>query len=208
MQENRITYKGPRRSGPTKTREEIEISVADGDEAFGQLLWLFENLGFRPIATIRKRRTPFHLSNHQHHLEVTLDQAEGLGDFAEIESMAASESDLPAAQAAVLTLAKQLGLTEVELKSYLRMMLDGAERPDPPDCQGRKTPCATVPGPDQHFTLLFAHRLLVLMTGSTALVMIGKSPPSTWRQRAWRPPPNEFLICRLKWRFTGRVHDG
>ena len=31
-----------------------------------------------------------------------LDRAEGLGDFAEIETLAATESDLPAAQAAVL----------------------------------------------------------------------------------------------------------
>ncbi len=33
-QENRITYKGPRRSGPTKTREEIEIPVAPGPDQF------------------------------------------------------------------------------------------------------------------------------------------------------------------------------
>ena len=32
--ENRITYKGPRLSGPTKTREEIEIACASGDAAF------------------------------------------------------------------------------------------------------------------------------------------------------------------------------
>ena len=33
-QENRITYKGPRRSGPTKTREEIEIAVGEGPDQF------------------------------------------------------------------------------------------------------------------------------------------------------------------------------
>lgn len=33
--DNRITYKGPRLSGPTKTREEIEISVTSGDGALG-----------------------------------------------------------------------------------------------------------------------------------------------------------------------------
>ena len=43
--ENRITYKGPRRSGPTKTREEIEIPFASGPDRFQQLLRLLENLG-------------------------------------------------------------------------------------------------------------------------------------------------------------------
>ena len=53
-----------------------------------------------------------------------LDRADGLGDFAEIETLAATESDLPAAQAAVLALANELGLTEVEPRSYLRMSLE------------------------------------------------------------------------------------
>ena len=85
---------------------------------------LFDNLGFQPVATIRKSRTPFHLTVERHDIEVVLDQTEGLGDFAEIETLAATESDLPAAQAAVLAVAEQLGLTEVEPRSYLRMALD------------------------------------------------------------------------------------
>jgi adenylate cyclase class 2 len=122
--ENRITYKGPRKPGPTKTREEIEIRVADGGAAAGQLLQLFELLGFRPAATVRKRRTSFHLNRQGQALEVALDRADLLGDFAEIEALAPSEADLPAAQSAVLTLAAQLGLTEVEPRSYLRMALE------------------------------------------------------------------------------------
>jgi adenylate cyclase, class 2 len=124
--ENRITYKGPRRSGPTKTREEIEIPFAEGDEALGQLSRLFTNLGFQPVATIRKSRTTFHLTEQLHKIEVALDRAEGLGDFAEIETLAATESELPAAQAAVLAVASQLGLTEVEPRSYLRMALEAS----------------------------------------------------------------------------------
>ncbi len=123
-EENRITYKGPRRSGPTKTREEIEIAVGSGPQAFGRLLRMFEVLGFRPVATVRKRRETFHLTFLEHELEVTLDLAEGLGDFAEIEAFARDEPDLPAAQQAVLALAGELGLTEVEPRSYLRMMLE------------------------------------------------------------------------------------
>ncbi len=122
--ENRITYKGPRRPGPTKTREEIEIPFADGAQTTGQLLHLFELLGFQPAATIRKERTSFHLNRAGRTLEIALDRAQGLGDFAEIEALAASEPDLPAAQAAVLALAAELALTEVEPRSYLRMVLE------------------------------------------------------------------------------------
>jgi adenylate cyclase, class 2 len=127
--ENRITYKGPRLEGPTKTREEIEISLAEGEDAFEQLSRLFENLGFRPVATIRKERTTFHLSDPPLRIEVALDRAEGLGDFAEIEIVAPTESDLSAAQGAVLALAAQLGLTEVEPRSYLRMALEARQSP-------------------------------------------------------------------------------
>ena len=125
--ENRITYKGPRRPGPTKTREEIEVRFADGEQSAGQLLRLFEILGFRPLATIRKKRTSFHLTVDHHNLDVALDQAEGLGHFAEIETLAASEAELKAAQATVLALAAELGLAEVELRSYLRMALESRE---------------------------------------------------------------------------------
>jgi adenylate cyclase class 2 len=122
-EENRITYKGPRRPGPTKTRREIEIRFADGDDAAAQLFDLFKLLGFRPVATIRKTRTSFQLQRAGRSLEVALDQAEGLGDFAEIETLVASEPDLAAAQSAVLALAAELGLTEIEPRSYLRMAL-------------------------------------------------------------------------------------
>ncbi len=122
--ENRITYKGPRYDGPTKTREEIEIPMAEGEETFQQLTRLFEKLGFRPIASIRKTRSTFHLTDPSHHIEILLDRVDELGDFAEIEIVTASESELPAAQAAVLGVADRFGLTEVEPRSYLRMALE------------------------------------------------------------------------------------
>jgi adenylate cyclase class 2 len=122
--ENRVTYKGPRHTGPTKTREEIEISFASGDDAFAQLLRLFGNLGFQPVATVRKSRTTFHLTWHGRKIEVAFDRVADLGDFAEIETLATSETELPAAQGAVLALADELALTEVEARSYLRMSLD------------------------------------------------------------------------------------
>jgi adenylate cyclase class 2 len=127
--ENQITYKGPRLSGQTKTREEIEISFTPGDDGFDQLRRLFENLGFRPVATIRKVRVPFHVRFQGLDLEVALDLVAGLGEFAEVEILAAGESELAAAQAAVLALASELGLKEVEPRSYLRMSLERFKEP-------------------------------------------------------------------------------
>jgi adenylate cyclase, class 2 len=148
--ENRITYKGPRLNGPTKTREEIEISLASGDVAFNQLLRLFENLGFRQVATVRKSRAIFHLTLGGRTVDVALDRAMGLGYFAEIEVLAETESELPAAQAAVLALADELGLAEVEVKSYLRMTLDqeddGSSAPRP--AFGMTTACGALSGRD------------------------------------------------------------
>jgi adenylate cyclase class 2 len=123
-QDNRITYKGPRLVGPTKTREEIELRFAAGADAFDELLRLFTNLGFRPVAVIRKMRQSYHLTYQGREMEVALDEAEGLGTFAEVEAFAATEDDLPEAQAAVLELARELGLTAVEPRSYLSMALE------------------------------------------------------------------------------------
>jgi adenylate cyclase class 2 len=122
-EEIRITYKGPRLSGPTKTRAEIEIPLAPGLQQFERLLGLFEVLGFRSVATIRKHRQTFHFNFQGRELEIALDTAEGLGQFAEIEAITI-QADLPAAQNAVLALATQLDLTEIEPRSYLRMFLE------------------------------------------------------------------------------------
>src|SRR3954451_6850795 len=87
--ENRITYKGPKRGGPTKTREEIEVPFAPGAESLGQMSKLFENLGFRPVALVSKGRRTFHVSRPGRALEVVIDRAGNLGDFAEVETLAA-----------------------------------------------------------------------------------------------------------------------
>lgn len=125
--DNRVTYKGPKLPGPTKTREEIELPFREGEASFRDLARLFENLGFAPVADVRKRRTSFHLSRPPYEIEVSLDRAEGLGDFAEIEAIAPDEAALATAQAAVLALADRLGLDEVEPRSYLRMVLEARQ---------------------------------------------------------------------------------
>jgi adenylate cyclase class 2 len=122
--ENWITYKGPKRGGPTKTREEIDIRFSDGDEPRQLMTRLFERLSFIPVLTVRKRRETYGLLCDGRHVAIVLDLSPELGAFAEVETLAAAESDLPEAQAAVLALAAKLGLTEVEPRSYLRMALE------------------------------------------------------------------------------------
>ena len=121
---NRITYKGAKLAGPAKTREEIEVEFVGGAEAREQLTRAFELLGFRPVAVVRKRRSEYHLDYQGRPMTVTLDLAEGLGPFAEVETLVEAESDLPGAQEAVLALGGELGLAEVEPRSYLRMLLE------------------------------------------------------------------------------------
>lgn len=126
---NAVTYKGPKRGGPTKTREEIEVGFADGPEAFADLRRLFENLGFRPVAVVRKTRTPYHLTTAGRPVEVVLDAAEGLGTFVEVEAIADGEADLAEAQRVVVELAAALGLTDHEPRSYLRIAMESRGQP-------------------------------------------------------------------------------
>jgi adenylate cyclase, class 2 len=55
---------------------------------------------------------------------VALDVAEGLGSFVEVETIVESEADFPDARQAVIKLAGELGLNELEPRSYLRMLLE------------------------------------------------------------------------------------
>jgi adenylate cyclase class 2 len=121
---NRITYKGPKHGGPTKTREELEVPLASGAEARACAQSIFARLGFRQVAEIHKRRTPFHLDYQGRPVEVALDSVDQLGAFVEIETIVAEKTGLGDAQQTVLALAKELGLSEPEVRSYLRMFLE------------------------------------------------------------------------------------
>jgi len=121
---NQLTFKGPKWSGPTKTREEIEVEFAAGPEESHRMARLLDRLGFETIAVVGKGRTTFRIKVADRILFVALDEAWTLGHFAEVETIAPSEADVAAAQQAVLSLASELGLTEVEPRSYLRMVLE------------------------------------------------------------------------------------
>jgi adenylate cyclase class 2 len=119
---NFVTYKGPKRDLQTKTRTEIEVPLAEGDAAAADFEQLLCRLGYQSVAVVRKDRRKFQLQRDGFLLEISLDRVEGLGDFAELE-IVAIEEQLEAAKAVLLLTATELGLTAVERRSYLELLL-------------------------------------------------------------------------------------
>lgn len=119
---NCITYKGPKLDAQTKTRRELELPLPAGAAAFDQYSELLRTLGFGEVATVRKRREPVSLTWEAHEVAVALDTVEGVGQYAELE-IAADAAGLPAARQAIGSLAKKLGLTDSERRSYLELLL-------------------------------------------------------------------------------------
>ena len=117
-----ITYKGPKLSTETKTRRELELPLGSTPHSLQDWRDLLGFLGFQPLVEIRKRRRELALSWLGCIVSVAVDNVEGLGDWVELE-LIALESEVPTAQATILSLATRLGLTSLERRSYLRMVL-------------------------------------------------------------------------------------
>ncbi|MEX0704789.1 MAG: class IV adenylate cyclase [Planctomycetales bacterium] len=124
--ENRVTYKGPVVDTRTKTRREIEVPFAAGAATAGRLGELLAALGFREAGTVTKRRTPYQVDWEGRSLEVVHDEVDGLGRFLEIE-LIAEDAGRSAAQEAILRFADQLGLANPERRSYLELLIRGAD---------------------------------------------------------------------------------
>jgi adenylate cyclase class 2 len=120
---NFVTYKGPKQDAQTKTRTEIEVSMAEGPAAAEALIQIFTHLGYRPVAVVQKRRRIYHLERKPFSLEVCLDDVEGLGCFVEVETLA-PEDRLADARRAVQALTTDLGLGRSERRSYLELLLE------------------------------------------------------------------------------------
>lgn len=119
---NRITYKGPKQGGAAKTRTEIEIELASGEPTADDFCRLVQHLGYRPTAVVRKRRTGYDFQRDGFKLQICCDEVETLGRFVEVE-IVAEPSDRQRAEAVLLAVARELGLTASEPRSYLEMVL-------------------------------------------------------------------------------------
>lgn len=145
-----ITWKGPRLDATAKTREielplaeaavpaaanaEAAVPAAADAEAAGPVAatlrcWteLLEALGFRQVRQVAKRRRIATVVCDGAAIEVALDHVVGLGNFVELE-VRADAAGITAAVARVESLARKLGCTDPERRSYLELLLGSAER--------------------------------------------------------------------------------
>ncbi len=113
----KLTYKGPLVGETSKTREEYETEIGDGD-VMGSIL---DSLGFVPVETVEKERERFSIEAYV----VTLDSVAELGEFVEVETNA-REDDLDSARAGVVGVVESLGLDpDAEIRtSYLELLLE------------------------------------------------------------------------------------
>ncbi|RLM59582.1 class IV adenylate cyclase [Halobellus sp. Atlit-31R] len=116
----KLTYKGPLVDAESKTRQEYETVVGDGDTADA----IFESLGFEPAAVVEKHRRFYRLDGYT----VTLDRVDGLGEFVEVEAEAAEPADVDAVRRGAFEVVRTLGLDPDDQirTSYLGMLLDAA----------------------------------------------------------------------------------
>jgi len=101
-----LTFKGPRRPGPLKRRDEFELSV----EAAEPMVAVLEHLGLRVSFQYEKRRTAWRAGD----CEVALDEVPHLGWFAEVEGPTAD---------AVHACVAELGLADLPLISESYVVL-------------------------------------------------------------------------------------
>jgi adenylyl cyclase CyaB, putative len=113
----RITYKGPLVEAESKTREEFETGVDDGETADA----IFEHLGFEPAATVHKDRRFYDYEGYT----VTLDDVENVGQFVEVETET-EEEGVEAAREGAYEVLQELGLDPEEQTrtSYLGLLLE------------------------------------------------------------------------------------
>lgn len=117
-----VTYKGPKLSGDVKARQELEWRLDPGDRDGSHMMELLNLLGFEEVATVRKTRRVFFLSDAE--ITLVIDQVDLLGCFAEIERVIADVSLVETAREMIKSQGIRLGLEKKENRSYLGMLLE------------------------------------------------------------------------------------
>lgn len=113
-----LTYKGPKLDAESKSREEAETTVGDGETIDA----ILRGLGFDPAATVEKERHRYALGEYT----VTLDDVTGLGEFVEIETDVESENAIERARESLQARLADLGLDPDDgiRTSYLGLLVD------------------------------------------------------------------------------------
>lgn len=121
-----VTYKGKRLPGNVKTRPEIELSIRQTE--MPQWLEMMKYLGFEPKPQVFKTRRVFLVDTELNALTnkpftVAIDEVVDLGRFAEIELLVDDTEHLEEARNHIEQLAVSLGLSQVQPRSYLSLLL-------------------------------------------------------------------------------------
>jgi adenylate cyclase class 2 len=119
---NFLTYKGPKAKAGVKKRVELEVRLPRGQAVADEFIRLLRHLGYRPVAVVYKHRRLYQLMRDDCDVTVCLDEVTGLGRFAEVEVLVPPERERQA-ESIVTSTAADLGLTKVEKRSYLEMLL-------------------------------------------------------------------------------------
>ena len=99
----------------SKTRKEIEVAVEDPLKVAD----IFQNLSFRPVATVRKNRIIYTMGE----LIITLDEVQGVGSFVEIEKETEEGEDTKEALDEIFATYSKIGINDgFERSSYLELM--------------------------------------------------------------------------------------
>ncbi len=115
-----LTYKGPRmKLEHTKAREEVTLRTDDTLSAQR----IVERLGFMEFMTVHKRRKTFKYDK----VWVAVDVVEGLGEYVELELIT---EEPRRAEALIEQMRQGLGLSELEPKTYLELILGLGPRKD------------------------------------------------------------------------------
>jgi adenylate cyclase class 2 len=114
-----LTYKGPKLESRSKSRVELSVHISNIDSARS----ILENLGFKYVATISKRRVFYTVDS----IAISVDDVEDVGLFLELERVVASRRDMNPALDMIFNLIERLGLdSNNSIKtSYLELFLQG-----------------------------------------------------------------------------------
>jgi adenylate cyclase, class 2 len=119
---NYLTFKGPKRDAETKSRPEIEVPLAEGEQTAADAERLLTALGYKPVATVRKKRRTYQFRRDGFEVTACFDAVDGVGEFVELEILA-DDADYEPAKTTLLAAAAELGLTDKETRSYLGLVL-------------------------------------------------------------------------------------
>lgn len=111
-----ITFKGQKTDSVSMTRKELETGVEDPDICEE----IFLSIGLEPMRPVVKLRQYY----HRDHMTACMDRVEGLGDFLELEILAADENGKEEALAKIEDMLGKLGygMEDTTRTSYLTML--------------------------------------------------------------------------------------